>query len=182
MLERFTKPARTVVETATTYAKDARAGETRPEHLLRAVLADETCLASRVLAEVGAPPAELRTVLDRLRMQYVDGLDAEDAEALQAIGIDLDEVVRRIDDNLGFAAPSRRRPKFSRASKKVLELALREAVALRHNYIGTEHLLLGLVRQGDRVVLDSLASFDVDTSALRVAVGDAVRRTGEQTG
>jgi ATP-dependent Clp protease ATP-binding subunit ClpA len=182
MLERFTRPARAAVETATTYAKEARAGETRPEHLLRALLADEACLASRVLADAGAPPTELRAVLDRLRVQYVDGLDAEDAEALQAIGIDLDEVVRRIDDNLGPAAPARRRPRFSRASKKVLELALREAVALRHNYIGTEHLLLGLVRQGDRVVLDSLASFDVDRAALRTAVADAVRRPGEQTG
>ncbi len=48
------------------------------------------------------------------------------------------------------AEARRRRPRFSRASKKVLELALREAIALRHNYIGTEHILLGMVRGGRR--------------------------------
>ena len=65
-----------------------------------------SCLATRVLAGLGAPPADLRAELDRLRMQYVDGLDADDAAALRAIGIDLDEVVRRIDRNLGGALPA----------------------------------------------------------------------------
>ena len=182
MFERFTKPARAVVEQASVAARDARAAETRPEHLLGALLADEDCLATRVLAGMGAPPADLRAQLDRLRLQYVDGLDADDAAALQAIGIDLDEVVRRIDRNLGGALPSKRLPNFARGSKKALELALREALALRHNYIGTEHLLLGLVRGGDRVVLDTLGAFDIEQGALRDAVRDAVRRAGEQTG
>ena len=153
MFERFTRPARAVVEQAVA----RRAGRHRrarpaPSTCSAALLADEDCLATRVLAGLGAPPADLRAELDRLRMQYVDGLDADDAAALQAIGIDLDEVVRRIDRNLGGALPSKRFPKFARGSKKALELALREAIALRHNYIGTEHLLLGLVRGGDRVV------------------------------
>ena len=176
MFERFTKPARAVVEQASAVAREARAGETRPEHLLAALLADESCLATRVLAGMGAPPADLRTELDRLRLQYVDGLDADDAAALRAIGIDLDEVVRRIDRNLGGALPGRGRPRFSRATKKVLELSLREAIALRHNYIGTEHLLLGLVRGGDRVVADTLAELGIEPRALRAAVADAVRR------
>ena len=178
MFERFTRPARLVVEEAAVRAREATASEIRPEHLLQALLADEACLACRVLAEAGAPPAEVRVVLDRLRSQYVDGLDADDAEALQAIGIDLDEVVRRIDAHLGGAVPGRGRPRFSRAAKKALELALREAIALRHNYIGTEHLLLGLVRGGDRVVADTLGEFGVERDALRAAVADAVRRAG----
>jgi ATP-dependent Clp protease ATP-binding subunit ClpA len=178
MFERFTKPARRAVEEATTLARAATAAETRPEHLLQAVLADEACLACRVLADQGAAPAELRAELDRLRTQYVDGLDGDDADALAAIGIDLGEVVKRIDRNLGGALPGRGRPRFSRATKKVLELSLREAIALRHNYIGTEHLLLGLVRGGDRVVLETLAAFDVERDALRAAVADAVRKAG----
>ena len=182
MFERFTKPARAVVEQASVVARDSRSADTRPEHLLAALLADETCLATRVLAGLGAPPAHLRAELDRLRLQYVDGLDADDAAALQAIGIDLDEVVRRIDRNLGGALPSKRFPKFARGSKKVLELSLREAISLGHNYIGTEHLLLGLVRGGDRVVLDTLGAFGIERDALRAAVVDAVRRAGEQTG
>jgi ATP-dependent Clp protease ATP-binding subunit ClpA len=178
MFERFTRPARLVVEEAMMRAREAGASEVRPEHLFSALLADESCLACRVLAEVGAPTGATRPVLDRLRTQYVDGLDADDAEALRAIGIDLDEVVRRIDRNLGGAMRSRGRPRFSRASKKALQLALREAIALRHNYIGTEHLLLGLVREGDRVVLDTLAAFDVEHAPLRTAVADAVRKAG----
>jgi ATP-dependent Clp protease ATP-binding subunit ClpA len=182
MFERFTKPTRAVVEQAAVIARESRSADTRPEHLLAALLADEACLATRVLAGLGAPSADLRAELDRLRLQYVDGLDADDAAALQTIGIDLDEVVRRIDRNLGGALPSKRFPRFGRGSKKALELALREAIALRHNYIGTEHLLLGLVRGGDRAVLDTLGAFGIEQGALRDAVRDAVRRAGEQTG
>jgi ATP-dependent Clp protease ATP-binding subunit ClpA len=182
MLERFTKRARAVVERATAFALETTASETRPEHLFAALLADEDCLASRVLVDAGAPLEGLRAVLDRLRHQYVDGLDAEDAEALRAIGIDLDEVVRRIDRNLGGPVRGRGRPRFARASKKVLELALREAIALRHSSIGTEHILLGLVRSQDRVVTDTLTAFGLERDALRAAVADAVRRTDEQAG
>jgi ATP-dependent Clp protease ATP-binding subunit ClpA len=178
MLERFTKPARAVVTRATTHATHATASEVRPEHLLQALLDEEGCLAVRVLAGLGASAEQVRAELDTHRMRYVDGLDEQDAEALRAIGIDLDEVVRRIDRNLGGAVAGRRRPRFSRDSKKVLELALREALALRHNYIGTEHLLLGLVRGGDRVVTDTLAGFDIELRALRSAVADAVRKAG----
>ena len=178
MFERFTKAARATVERALTIAQDATAGEVRPEHLLAALLEQEDCLAVRVLAGLGAPAGEVREVLDGLRMRYVDGLDDDDAEALQAIGIDLDEVVRRIDRNLGGPSTRRRRPPFSRGSKKALQLALREAIALRHNYIGTEHLLLGLARQEDRVVADTLGAFGIERAALRSAVADAVRRAG----
>jgi ATP-dependent Clp protease ATP-binding subunit ClpA len=178
MFERFTGPARTAVGSATTFAQQALASETRPEHLLWALLEDEGTLAARVLADVGAPVAELRAELGRQRLQYVDGLDADDADALRAIGIDLDEVVRRIERNLGGRGSAPRRPRFSRASKKVLELSLREALSLRHNYIGTEHLLLALARCDDRVVSDTLARFGVERGALRGAVVEALRKAG----
>jgi ATP-dependent Clp protease ATP-binding subunit ClpA len=177
MFERFTKRARTVVEGATAHARQSTADETRPEHLLQALLDDEANLAVRVLAGLGAPVADVRAELSRRRAQYVDGLDADDAEALALIGIDLDEVVRRIDRHLD--GPRRtRRPRFSRASKKVLELSLREAIALRHNYIGTEHLLLGLARSDDRVVADTLTACGIERSFLRAAVAEAVRQAG----
>jgi ATP-dependent Clp protease ATP-binding subunit ClpA len=114
----------------------------------------------------------VRRELDRHRARYVDGLDDDDAEALAAIGIDLDEVVRRIDRHLG-GRPSRR-PRFSREAKKVLELALREALAMRHNYIGTEHLLLGLARCEDRVVADTLTACGLELPRLRAAVLEAL--------
>jgi len=177
MFERFTKRARTAVEAATVHAREATADETRPEHLLQALLDDGDNLAVRVLAGLGAPAEDLRAELGRRRARYVDGLDADDAEALAAIGIDLDEVVRRIDRHLGGAQRARR-PRFSRAAKKVLELSLREAIALRHNYIGTEHLLLGLARSDDRVVSDTLTACGVERSSLRAAVAEALREAG----
>jgi ATP-dependent Clp protease ATP-binding subunit ClpA len=178
MLERFTKPARSVVEAATRIASESTASQVRPEHLFAGLLEDEECVAVRVLGGLGADLDRLRGELERRRRRYVDGLDAEDAEALAAIGIDLDEVVRRIDRNLGGRSVVRRRPRFGRDAKKVLELALREAVALRHGYIGTEHLLLGLVRGGDRLVVDTLDVFEIGPRELRAAVAEATRRAG----
>ena len=62
------------------------------------------------------------------------------------------------------------------APTDVLELALREAVSMRHNYIGTEHILLGLVREGDVIVRDTLVAAGVDPTTLRAAVAEAVRK------
>ena len=174
MFEKFTRPARDVVTRATAYAVASSAGETRPEHLFRALLDDETSLAVVVLSDAGAPAARLREELERQRSKYVDGLDDDDAEALKAIGIDLDEVVRRIDRNLGGPRVTPGRPRFSRSSKKSLELALREAIALKHRSIGAEHLLLGVVRSGDRVVADTLAACGVEPAELRRRVAAAV--------
>jgi ATP-dependent Clp protease ATP-binding subunit ClpA len=178
MLERFTKPAREVVEAARAHAEQSTASEVRPEHLLMALLDHRDCLAVRVLERLGTSAAAVRAALDRNRTRYLDGLDADDATALAAIGIDLDEVVRRIDRHLGGLRRRHGRLRFSRAAKKVLELALREALALRHNYIGTEHLLLGLARCDDRVIKDTLADCGLDRAALREAVSEAVRRAG----
>ena len=93
-------------------------------------------------------------------------------------GIGAAEVRGRIDRSLGGLRRPAGRLGFARASRKTLELSLREAIALRHDYIGTEHLLLGLARCDDRTVADTLAHWDIDRSALRGAVADAVRRAG----
>ena len=63
-------------------------------------------------------------------------------------------------------------------AKRVIELAIDEARRLGHNYIGTEHLLLGLVREGDVIVRDTLADAGVDAGTLRQAVAEAVRKAG----
>ena len=153
MMERFTKRAREVVERAVSIAIESRASQVRPEHLFAAMLWDDECLAVRVLVAQGADVERLHAELDAARARYVDGLDDEDAAALASIGIDLAEVVRptrdepQLQKRSRFGRPSRR---FSRPAKKVLELSLREAVALRHNYIGTEHLLLGAGAPGRR--------------------------------
>ena len=181
MFERFTRPARELVERAHAIAKDSRASQVRPEHLFAALLWDDDSLAVRLMVDQGATSERLHAELDKRRARYVDGLDEEDAAALASIGIDLEEVVRRLGDEplqrkrSRFTRVSRR---FSRPAKKVLELSLREAVSLRHNYIGTEHLLLGLVRQGDVIVRDTLIAAGVDTSTLRQGVQETLRQAG----
>ncbi len=175
MFERFTKPARRVVEQAADVAAEARASHVRPEHLLVALVDHGDNLAVQVLTDLGAPPGKLRATLEDRRSRYLDGLGDEDAEALATIGIDLHEVLRRIGRGSGEGR-RRGRPRFSRESKKALELSLREAILLRHNYIGTEHILLGLVRGGDPVVRDTLAAFEITATELRAAIREALRR------
>ena len=174
MLERFTAPSRELAQRAVEIAAETRATETRPEHLFAALVWDDGCLAMRVVADLGATSERLHAELDPRRARYVDGLDDDDARALASIGIDLAEVVGRLDGD--GALRGRRRPRFARASKKVLELALREAVAMHHTSIGTEHVLLGLVRQGDATVRDTLEACGVDAGELRSAIAGAVRR------
>ncbi len=100
--------------------------------------------------------------------------DAVAARVLTGFGISLEgtrqEVLAVIGP--GKTAPSGHIP-FTPRAKKVLELALREALALHHNYIGTEHILLGVIREGDGVGAQVLKQH-ADLTAIRVAVLDAV--------
>jgi ATP-dependent Clp protease ATP-binding subunit ClpA len=77
------------------------------------------------------------------------------------------EVVRMVGS--GEEATSGQIP-FTPRAKKVLELALREALSLDHNYIGTEHILLGLVRENEGVASQILLSFDANAEKVRNAV------------
>jgi len=116
---------------------------------------------------------------EHLLMALLDRRECLAVRVLAEVGAPADEVRRSLDRNLGgLRAPTPKRLPFSRPAKKVLELALREAIALRHNYIGTEHLLLGLVRCDDRVVADTLAELGLERGRLRAAVPDAVREAG----
>jgi len=87
------------------------------------------------------------------------------AKALEALGISLEAVRSQVEEIIGQgqAAPTGHIP-FTPRAKKVLELSLREALQLGHNYIGTEHMLLGLIRTDDsraaRVLTDLGATFD----------------------
>ena len=67
---------------------------------------------------------------------------------------------------------------FTPRAKKVLELALREALSLGHNYIGTEHILLGLVREGEGLAMLVLTRLGAGPQLLRARVLDALRSTG----
>jgi ATP-dependent Clp protease ATP-binding subunit ClpC len=91
------------------------------------------------------------------------------ARVLEGFGITAEEVRARIERVVGPAeeAPAGQMMPFTPRAKKVLELALREALSLGHNYIGTEHVLLGLVREEKSVGTRILFDFGVDAETVR---------------
>jgi ATP-dependent Clp protease ATP-binding subunit ClpA len=196
MFERFTHAARTVVLRARHEARELGHSPIGTQHVLLALLADPTgpvasapaltgrrvdadFVRAEVIRLVGSAPSE----------PAATDTDAEDAAALKAIGIDLDAVRRAIEENFGpgalslppATAPKRRgllrrrrtgtRPSgpipFSPRSKKVLELSLREAVRLKHNFIAPEHIMLGILREGEGLAMQILAGAGVDPARLR---------------
>jgi ATP-dependent Clp protease ATP-binding subunit ClpC len=93
------------------------------------------------------------------------------AKALESMGISLDAVRAQVEEIIGQGqqAPSGHIP-FTPRAKKVLELSLREALQLGHNYIGTEHILLGLIREGEGVAAQVLVKLGADLNRVRSTV------------
>ncbi len=90
------------------------------------------------------------------------------AKALESMNVSLDSVHEQVNELVakGQHAPDGAIP-FTPHAKLVLELALAEALALGHNYIDTEHILLGLIRAGEGVAVEVLVKLDADPGALR---------------
>ena len=113
------------------------------------------------------------------------------AKALESLGISLEAVRSQVEEIIGQggSSPSGHIP-FTPRAKKVLELSLREALQLGHNYIGTEHILLGLIREGEGVAAQVLVKLGADLSRVRQQViqllsgysGSASSGSGEKAG
>jgi|UniRef100_UPI00404A8A06 ATP-dependent Clp protease ATP-binding subunit ClpC len=93
------------------------------------------------------------------------------AKGLESLGISLEAVRAQVEEIIGQGqqAPSGHIP-FTPRAKKVLELSLREALQLGHNYIGTEHILLGLIREGEGVAAQVLVKLGADLNRVRQQV------------
>ena len=93
------------------------------------------------------------------------------AKALESLNISLEAVRQQVEEIIGQgqAAPTGHIP-FTPRTKKVLELSLREALQLGHNYIGTEHILLGLIREGEGVAAQVLQKLGADLNRVRQTV------------
>ena len=93
------------------------------------------------------------------------------SKALEQLGVSLDAVREQVQEIIGQGqqAPTGHIP-FTPRAKKVLELSLREALQLGHNYIGTEHILLGLIREGEGVAAQVLVKLGADLARVRQTV------------
>jgi ATP-dependent Clp protease ATP-binding subunit ClpC len=109
------------------------------------------------------------------------------AKALESLGISLETVRNQVEEisGRGQAPPPGHIP-FTPQAKRVLELALSESRALGHSYIGTEHILLGLIRQGEGVAAQVLSGLGADLDGARAQVTRLLdeyrRQQGHQTG
>ena len=183
MFERFTPGARTVVELAQAEAGALRHGYIGTEHLLLGLLGEHG-LVAQLLRELGISAQSVRRQLQALIADPL--ITGPDAEALRAIGIDVEHVRARVEESFGPGALERARfgrcrrglargfTPMSPRTKKVLELALREALMLRHDHIGPEHILLALLREGNGLAARLLADFGVRSDQLRRSVLSAL--------
>lgn len=197
MFERFTKPARAVVIGAQSHARQLGHRRIGTEHLLLALTSDGGG-ATDLLGEAGVTTQRVQTAIERELASNDQALSDEDAAALRAIGVDLDEVKSRLEEHFGpvpLAPPpepekswfglrrryvARGEPRggyipFSPLAKKVLELSLREALRLKQNFIGPEHILLGLLRDNAGLGAKVLAEAGVDVDDLRRRAETTVR-------
>ena len=194
MFERFHKSARDAVIQAQREARELRHGWVGTEHILLALLDEPDADGVETLIRLGVDADACRAALTAV-VQPAEGLADDDAEALHAFGIDLDEVRRRAerafgegaldaprdaDDHRGRAFRRRRRLgpddrgpghiPFAHRAKKTLELALREAIARKERHIGTEHLVLALLRSDDKITTAVFERLGLDRQATRAHV------------
>jgi ATP-dependent Clp protease ATP-binding subunit ClpA len=176
MFERFTKDARQAVALAQEEAAALRHGWIGTEHVLLGVLRTGGD-GARLLAGFGGDAAGVREDVVRIVGR---GDDEIDPAALATLGIDLETVRERVERAFGPGALSRRgrcrrggvsmHVPFTPRAKKALELTLREAVSLGARDLRAEHLVLGLLREGDGVAARVLAERGVTLAAAREKV------------
>jgi ATP-dependent Clp protease ATP-binding subunit ClpA len=152
MFERFTDKARKAVSLAMGKATEQGDDQVRPEHMLYGLTATDG-VAARALTALGVDTAAVERELGRASGASAGPLSARD---------EADEIKRRIEESFGPGALQRapltpvgplnwtRKLPLNDQAKLSLTLSLREARALHHNYIGTEHVLLGLLRVAEQ--------------------------------
>ncbi|NUR57422.1 MAG: Clp protease [Catenulispora sp.] len=197
MFERFTAGARATVVVSQDAARFLGHRHIGTEHLLLGLVRQPDEVAARVLTGAGVSHAGVIAAIERIEQEPVSDLAEKDKAALRTIGIDLDAVRAAVEESFGPGVLDhgprsemdtgpwwRRRQRqeqrrqgaprghipFTPRAKKVLELSLREALKLKCDYIGTEHILLGMLREGQGLAARILTEEGVELPELRQAV------------
>ena len=177
MFERFTEEARQIVVGAQEEARRLRSPHIGTEHLLLGLLDQHTPTAA-VLARNGLTRESTVAAISAFT-----GGEGLDAAALGTVGIDLDAVRDSVEATFGPGAldlpRGTRDPKghipFTPRAKKVLELSLREALALKSRSIADGHVALGVLREGEGLAMKVIHDRGVDTETLRQDITAALR-------
>ena len=108
---------------------------------------------------------------EHILLGLVHEADGGAAQALESLGVSLEAVRRQVEEIIGEGgSPPAGHIPFTPRAKKVLELSLREAIQLGHNYIGTEHILLGVLREGEGVACQVLVKLGANLPKVRARV------------
>ncbi len=155
IFNRFAREARSSVEAAIEEARGLGHDSIGDEDLLLGILRAKEGTAAEALGSLGV-------TLEGARRESEDML----SDALASVGISLEGIRREAGDAFDMRIPEKRRIPFAPGAKRVLELALREAVRLRDNSIGGEHILLGILRNDDGTAVRMLARMGVSPQML----------------
>jgi ATP-dependent Clp protease ATP-binding subunit ClpA len=188
VFERFTTQARSAVVQAQEEARRLHHPRTGTEHVVVGLLVEPVGAGGRALRRFGLDLEGAREELASLFASPAS-LGPEEAEALQRVGIDLDEVRRSVEDSFGRGALERAERRwlagghipFSPGAKKCLQLSLREAIRLGDKHIGTEHIALALARDAARSGAGRLLrSRAIDAAGLRAEVEREIAIGGDR--
>ncbi|MEY2419433.1 MAG: hypothetical protein QOG90_2113 [Actinomycetota bacterium] len=166
MFERFTDRARRVLVAAQQQAVEARHGFIGTEHVLLGLAREPGGLAHQLLDRHGLTLDVLRPKVAAAVAVFIDDLGIDEATALASIGIDLERVRASVEASFGQGSLNVTQPPFTPKSKHALEQSFRESLFLRHNFIATEHLLIGFVGEPEGLARQVVADLGVDPEQL----------------
>ncbi len=155
IFNRFTRETRACVEAAVEEARALGHDSIGDEDLLMGILRADEGIGAAALSSLGVT---LEGVQEESEQMF--------SAALTSIGISMEQVRREVGEAFEMRVPDNRRIPFSPRAKKALEQALREAVRLRDSRIGTEHVLLGILRNRDGMAVRIMAGMGLSPEAL----------------
>lgn len=182
ILVRYRKDAHRTLEVARLEAGNLNHNYIGTEHLLLAMTVDDFGVASRVLAEGGISEMGLKSQVVYELEAAQEGLTERDAEALAALGIDLDEVRRRVEETFGASVLDTPPPcptgmPFTDKAMRALRATPRYARRLGHRHIGPEHLLLALMEDKSALAVRLVQRLGTNPIELRDRILAAIGST-----
>jgi ATP-dependent Clp protease ATP-binding subunit ClpC len=155
IFNRFAREARASVEAAVEEARLMGHDSIGDEDLLLGILSAGEGMAAETLSSLGVSLDAAREASEQMA-----------SDALASVGISLEDIRSQAGEAFEMRIPDSRRIPFSPRTKKVLERALREGVRLRDRYLGTEHILLGILHSEDGAALRMLGRLGVSPETL----------------